>query len=1043
MPESSEKEILDDFRDISGWSAIASGEAQLTLSSAAAPFGRALRMDFAFRGRYGFVVARKAFPLELPQSYSFTFFIRGKAPANSFEFKLVDASGQNVWRWRQEALALSKDFQPIRIRSSQIEFAWGPLGGGLPQRIAALEIAIVAGPGGKGMVEIADLRLRDETYRGVPVVQASSALPGHAPDSVVGAAEDASWRSLPGEPQWLLLDFGQVREYGGLVIRWEEGLQALGFKVQLSTDGAVWKTAYATHQGGARCSYVYLPQACSRYLRLNLHRSLGQGFGIRRIEVKPLEFSRCLNAFFASIAREWPPGWYPKYLLGRQSYWTTLGSGEGEAQALFNEEGMVEVDKGSFSIEPFLYLDGRLLTWAEGGLTQGLEQGYLPIPWVEWRVGGLVVKITAFVGPAQGSAPACLYLRFGIENSLQKHRSVCLFAAIRPFQVTPTWQHWRAFGGVAEVRELSFEDGEVRVNRNRRVVPLSPPSGFGAAAFAQGAVTEYLAEGLLPPHLEVTDEFGYASGALRFDLNLAPGAAEEIWLGMPFGPAPPDRPKPNLTPFPRRSGDGEREARARLEHAVRTWQATLGAVDICLPSRAQGIVNAFKTAAAHILINRTGPALHPGPRRYDRAWIRDGVMMGAALLRVGITEPLRDFIGWYARFQAEDGRLPDCVDHKGAEWLPEFDAYGQFLYGIMEYWRFTGDTGFVREMQPQVKKTLVCLEALRARRLTPEYQLPERRACYGLLPESMSHEGYMAHPVHAYWDDFWALRGLKDAQVWAEILGDRLDAERLQALRDEFCRNVHASLEAAMARHGIDYLPASVELGDFDPAATAVAFALDADGCLPKAASERTFDKYLEGLKRRVQDRGSWTNYSAYEIRIAAALVRLGRRLDALELLGYLLADRRIRPWNQWPEISWRDPLAPCFLGDLPHTWISAEYILAVRSLFAYEREADGALVIAAGVPEDWLAEGQMVVQGLPTWYGKLSYTLRREEPATLHLAVGGGITVPPGGIVVRPPLAGPIVQVEGDTAKVAEFGAQACTLREIPADITLTSSPP
>ncbi len=1009
-------EILDDFRDLSGWSAIVSGKAKLILSSTAATCGRAMRMDFDFRGRYGFVVARKAFALELPQSYSFTFCIRGKAPANSFEFKLVDASGRNVWRYRQDALAVPKDFQPIRIPSSQIEFAWGPLGESPPQRIAALEIAIVAGPGGKGTVEITDFRLRDETYRGVPVAQASSALPGHDPGSVVDAAEDSSWRSLPGEPQWLLLDFGQVREYGGLSIHWEKGFEAFGFEVQLSTDGQAWKTAYATHQGGARRSYVYLPQARSRYLKLNLHRSLGQGFGICRIEVKPLEFSRSLNAFFASIAKEWPAGWYPKYLLGRQSYWTAVGTGRGEAQALVNEEGMVEVDKGSFSIEPFLYLDGRLLTWADGVLSQGLEQGYLPIPWVAWQVQGLMLKITVFADPA------CLYLRFGLENTLQAHRSVLLFAAIRPFQVTPTWQHWRTFGGVAEVRELSFAGGEVLVNRNLRVLPLSPCSGFGAVAAASGSVTEYLAEGILPPNPEVTDEFGYASGALRFDLNLAPDAAEEVWLAVPFGLTPPDR----------------TQGLQDLECAARTWQAILGAVEIRLPPQAQDLVDAFKTAAAHILINRAGPALHPGPRRYDRAWIRDGVMMGVALLRVGMAEPLRDFVGWYARFQAEDGSLPDCVDREGVEWLPEFDAYGQFLYGVMEYWRFTGDTGFVRQMQPKVKKTLAYLEALRARRLTPEYRLPHRHACYGLLPESMSHEGYMACPVHAYWDDFWALRGLKDALVCAQILGDRLEAERLKALRDEFCQNVYASLEAARSWHGIDYLPASVELGDFDPAATAVAVALDVADCLPKPASDRTFDKYLQGLKSRIQDKVPWTNYSAYEIRIAAALVRLGRRLEVLELLGYFLSDRRIRPWNQWPEISWRDPLAPCFLGDLPHTWISAEYILAVRSLFAYERETDQALVIAAGIAEAWLREGTVTVRNLPTWYGKLSYALRLQSADTLHLILDGGMQVPPGGIVVRPPLLSPIVQVEGNTAAVREFSAEEITVLKIPAEITL-----
>ncbi len=1009
----STEEILDDFKDLSEWRAITSGKAKLILSSVATPVGQALRMDFDFQGG-GFVVARKELPLQLPPSYAFTFLIRGSGQIARLEFKLID-SDQGVWRWQADGFALPEDFQLLRIPSSQIEFAWGPRSSGSPQSVTALEIALIAGPVSRGTVEIAALRLWDETYRGVPVVQASSALPGHPPANAIDPAATSAWRSLPSEPQWLLLDFGQVREFGGLAIHWVQGFQALVFEVQLSADGKLWQTAYATRQGGAQRSYVYLPWASSRYLRLNLHRSLGQGFGIRFVEVKPLAFSRTLNAFFASIAKEWPAGWYPKYLLDRQSYWTVVGTDRGEVQALINEEGMAEVGKGAFSIEPFLYLDGRLLTWAEGTFTQGLEQGYLPIPWVACQMGGLTLKVIAL------AEKNTLWLCYRVENGLQKYQSTWLFAAIRPFQVTPIWQHWREFGGAVEIRTLSLAGGEVTVNGRLRVRPLAPVAGFGAAAFTQGAIPEYLSEGTLPPQLEISDEFGYASGALRFDLNLAPGGAEEIWLAV-YPAAEKD------LPFS-----------LNLARAVQTWQAALGKVEICLPPKAQDLVNTFKTAAAHILIHRVGPALHPGPRRYDRAWIRDGVVMGVALLRVGIVEPLRDFIRWYAGFQAEDGRLPDCVDREGPEWLPEFDAYGQFLYGIMEYFRFTGDIEFVREMQPKVKKNLAYLEALRAQRLTPQYRQPKQRAYFGLLPESMSHEGYMAQPVHAYWDDFWALRGVKDAQACAQVLGDRLEAERLNALYAEFCQNVYASLKEVMAARGIDYLPASVELGDFDPTATSVAVALDVADCLPKPAIDRTFTKYLEDLKSRVQDRVPWTCYSAYEVRIASALVRLGRRLDALELLEYLLADRRIRPWNQWPEISWRDPLAPNFLGDLPHTWISAEYLLAVRSLFAYESEAEKALVIAAGIADIWLEEGFTVcVRDLPTWYGTLSYSLCLEAPCTLHLAIDGSLRVPSGGIVVRPPLAGPIVQVKGDTAKVAEFGPDQVVIREIPADIRL-----
>jgi hypothetical protein len=414
--------------------------------------------------------------------------------------------------------------------------------------------------------------------------------------------------------------------------------------------------------------------------------------------------------------------------------------------------------------------------------------------------------------------------------------------------------------------------------------------------------------------------------------------------------------------------------------------------------------------------------------------------MGAALLRIGCNDAIRDFIRWYANFQAEDGNIPDCVDWEGTEWLPEFDAYGQFIYGVMEYYRFSGDKNFLMEMWPAVVKTLAYMESLRSRRLTPEYQTSEKQGYYGLLPESMSHEGYMAHPVHSYWDNFWAIRGLGDAAEMAEIMGDHAEASRLASVQDSLSEDVHGSLLSTIARHGIDFLPGSAELGDFDPAAIAIAISLlDALHLLPQPETTYTFDKYLTGFRQRTSGAAAWNNYSAYEIRIIGALVRLGRRREAIELTEFMLADRRIPAWNQWPEITWHDPSGPSFIGDLPHTWISAEYILSICSMFAYEREADHSLVIAAGVALEWLQDGCDVgVENLPTYYGKLSYRMRMERENTLLLNITGDLILPQGGIVVKPPLLQPIQQVEVNDRALGEFKPDSFTLNECPAEVVV-----
>ncbi|MFZ0133258.1 MAG: discoidin domain-containing protein [Desulfobacterales bacterium] len=1025
--------ILDDFDDIADWSPITSGEARIDIGRDQGSDGGAMRLDVDFRGGGGFVGARKEFALDIPESYSFGVNIRGTIPANIFEFKLVDDTNQNVWRYRVEDFDFPADWQPLQIRSSQVVFAWGPLGGGPPENVAAIELVIAAGQGGAGTVRFEGLWFRDDTYRLTPRVSAASTLAGHEPQDALTSSAATSWQSEAGEgPQWLLIDFQQEREYGGLVVDWVEGLQARRFDVEVSVDGAAWKTAYATSQADAGRSYLYLPQTVSRYLRLNLYVSArGGGFGIRHITVEPYDFSRSLNHFFQYIAADEAAGMYPKYFLGRQTYWTVAGSGTGDSQALMNEEGQVEVDKGDFSIEPFLYADQRLVTWADVDLKQELVQSCLPIPCVKWQTGRLSLEITAFATGEAGRS--VLYLCYRVANTAGKRQSLRLFTVLRPFQVTPPWQSWRSFGGASPIRELCFLDGTLWVNGKKPVIPLTEPSAFGAAAFAEDAVIRHLVKGEVPPRADIRDEFGYASGAMGFDLDLAPGANEEVYLAIPFGSLEAGIDARVAASLRGVSGPEQ------FERARRDWQARLGEVEMTLPARTTAVADTFRTAAAHILINRDGPALHPGPRRYSRSWIRDGAIMGAALLRAGHPAAIRDFIRWYAGFQAEDGDIPDCADQEGTEWLPEYDAYGQFIYAVVEYYRFTGDRGFLAEMQPAVAKTLDFMENLRAQRLTQEYRRPEKRACYGLLPESMSHEGYMAHPVHAYWDDFWAVRGLRDATFMADELDDPLEAARLASVAASFSKDLRASLRATIDRHRIAFLPGSVEFGDFDPAATSVAISLLNEApLLPRQETRHTFDKYLTGLRQRTAG-GAWNNYSAYEIRIIGALVRLGRRDEAIELMDFMLADRRILPWNQWPEISWRDPSSPSFIGDLPHSWISAEYILAICSLFAYEREEDQALVIAAGVALKWLADGSPVgVANLPTHYGRISFSLRMENADTLRLVIGGDLRVPPGGIVARPPLPRPVRQFLVKERPLAASAAGEFVCGECPAEIVI-----
>ena len=181
-----------------------------------------------------------------------------------------------------------------------------------------------------------------------------------------------------------------------------------------------------------------------------------------------------------------------------------------------------------------------------------------------------------------------------------------------------------------------------------------------------------------------------------------------------------------------------------------------------------------------------------------------------------------------------------------------------------------------------------------------------------------------------------------------------------------------------------------------------------------------------------------WTNYTPYEIRIIGALVRLGRCEEAHELARFFLAERRPPAWNQWPEIAWREPRTPGHQGDLPHSWIGAEYVLVFRDLFAFEREADRSLVVAAGIPEDWLAAGEVAVSGLPTWYGRLDLHLRRVADGALRLSLGGAHRLPPGGFRFVPPGDKPLRDVRVNGEPATDFTPREACITTFPAEVVV-----
>ena len=271
---------------------------------------------------------------------------------------------------------------------------------------------------------------------------------------------------------------------------------------------------------------------------------------------------------------------------------------------------------------------------------------------------------------------------------------------------------------------------------------------------------------------------------------------------------------------------------------------------------------------------------------------------------------------------------------------------------------------------------------------------------------------------------------------WPAVLGERARAAELATQRDEFAADLGRSLRLAMAQHHIDHLPGAAELGDFDPTSSTLIFSpAGAEALVPRAALEATWERYWRESLERIEGRRAWDAYTPYEWRSVSAFVRLGQPLRAQALADFFMRDRRPSAWNQWGEVVVRQAREVRFLGDMPHAWISSDFIRSTLDRLAYERDADQALVLAAGVPREWLSGG-VAVRGLRTRHGALSYRLQREGRA-VHLSVEAGIALPEGGLWLAWPGddALPTASIDGHAAG---WSGRALRIQSLPAQVEL-----
>ena len=251
------------------------------------------------------------------------------------------------------------------------------------------------------------------------------------------------------------------------------------------------------------------------------------------------------------------------------------------------------------------------------------------------------------------------------------------------------------------------------------------------------------------------------------------------------------------------------------------------------------------------------------------------LLASPGLLWAGLIEEAKAYVVWYSERIYTNGMVPPILNpdgaiNKGYGSDIEFDAQGEFVGIAADVYRITKDRAFLSAIFDAVIQATRCIEELCAR--TNALHGPQSRF-YGLLPPSISHEGY-SKPSYSYWDDFFALSAWRNCEYLAREAGDMEIAAHAKAKGQEFAANLARSLRMTSELLGRGLIAASADREDVDPSSTSIAFEpCRVEDVLPAEFVQATYD--LSAAQIKLASAPDFTgNYTPYACATSTPLWR-------------------------------------------------------------------------------------------------------------------------------------------------------------------------
>ena len=478
-----------------------------------------------------------------------------------------------------------------------------------------------------------------------------------------------------------------------------------------------------------------------------------------------------------------------------------------------------------------------------------------------------------------------------------------------------------------------------------------------------------------PEAMRVDCDTGLITAAAQF--NLPPGEMVELTLSIPL---PDDAAMPESE-----SWDEALATAARLDVPDPAYQSL------------------YDTALRTLLLHSVED-IYPGPYTYRRFWFRDAAFIIHGLFSAGLIERGRRAL---AHFPSRQTRATGYFHSQEGEW----DSNGQALWIVARYHALTGDWPPGADASEWRRVIRRGVRWIARKRLPADTGRPEA----GLLPAGFSAEHLGPNDFY-YWDDQWALGGLRAAAGLMRDEGDTAFADEIEREADDLAASLRRAQDADEQRLGGSMLPAS-PLRRMDAGAIgSLAAGYPLQTLAPDDARLLGTVRYL--LRAHRVNGGFFqemihSGVNAYlTLHLAQVLLRAGDP-EGLALVDAVAA--LASPTGQWPEAIHPRTGGGC-MGDGQHVWAAAEWVTMMRNAFC--REEGNGLVLGAGIQPRWLAAGCAFGFGpTPTPFGAVDVRSQPREDGghRLHWRIDG-----PGPEWIRIALPGrPATTLPGDVREV------------------------